>query len=400
MTFSPPPLHRLPDVTIMPYSDAMGGLGIVTQTTPASGAWVTANRAMFYPIGLLDPFTVLKAFVLSGATVGTDSWDIGAYLMTDMATGRLDLIRSTGAVLSAGSANVVQAASAWKIATAMLAAVGSSTDAASYTTSSVTLKAGRLYLIAVENSHGSSASAVSAITGGPTWTSRSTTQYNTNLNRISIWSGVPTVDYTGTLSIAFGGVTQTGAIYSIDEFSGVDTSSSDGVVQQAVGTGNSGTSLATLAAFGSANNATYAAHGHAAASASAPGSGFTEKSDVTAATPAQALCTDWRVDNDTTADATFTSAQWGACAVELKADASPFVIPPNLPGNPNVYMGLVYNGTTATLFRASLVVQYHRLYGGLTLTSSFPLPSSCIPIGMLATSAMPIAGFSRRTLLD
>lgn len=194
----------------------------------------------------------------------------------------------------------------------------SSTDANNYVTGTVTLKAGRLYLMAVENSKGSAtADVVSSITGGPTFTSRSSVAYNTNLNRVSIWSAVPTADYTGTLTINFGGVTQTGAVWALTEVSGVDMSTTDGIVQQATGTGNSGTALATLAAFASTANFTFGAMAHAAATATTFGSGFTESSDQTTATPAQALETEHLLGNDTTVDATFTSAQWGACAIEL-----------------------------------------------------------------------------------
>ena len=52
--------------------------------------------------------------------------------------------------------------------------------------------------------------------------------------------------------------------------------------------------------------------------------------------------------NDTTVDGTITSGAWGAIAAEIKADASAFVIPPAMPGAPNVYMGMAVAGTTAT----------------------------------------------------
>lgn len=384
---------------ITPYTEEMLGLSLVNSTPPVSGTWLAASLANLYPIYLPEPFVVSKAFWCNGATVGTDSIDIGVYQMTDMTTGRLDLIRSTGAVLSAGSVNVVQEVGTWKVARANITASSSSTDATTYATASVTLKAGRLYLMSVENSHGSSATAVSTISGGPTFTSRSTTQYNSSLNRVSIWSAVPTTDYTGTLTIDFGATTQTGACWALDEMSGVDTTTNDGIVQNAVGTGNSGTALATLAAFGSTSNATYAAHGHAAATASAPGSGFTELSDVTAATPAQALCTDWRVDNDTTADATFTSAQWGSCAVEVKADTSPFVIPPSMPGNPNVYMGFSISGTTATVFRNSPSLFIGSGSGVLHAPSTFPLASTITPTAVSGNLRIILGGFSSRSLI-
>lgn len=203
---------------------------------------------------------------------------------------------------------------------------GGTTDAMTFVTASVSMKAGRLYLMSVENSHGTSAAAVQSITGsGPgadnPMTSRSTTQYNGNLNRTSIWSCVATTDWTGTITITFASA-QTGCVWSLDEVTGADTATNDGVVQQAVGTGNNTTPTVTLGAFATAENGAYAAHGHAAAAATTPGSGWTELGDATTTTPSQALQTEFRPDNDTSADATIASAQWGSCAVELKAAAS------------------------------------------------------------------------------
>jgi hypothetical protein len=361
-----------------------------------------ANEAHFYPLLLLEPFTVAKAFVCNGATTGTDSWDVGVYQMTNMSTGRMDLIRSTGKTLSAGTASAVAETATWHVAAnhAAITAGNDSTDSATYTTASITLKAGRLYIASIENSHGTSASAVSAITGGPTFSAApatSTTLYNTNLNRISIWTAVPTVDYTGTLTIAFGGTTQTGCVWAINEFSGVDTSTNNGIVQSAVGTGSSVTPLATLAAFGSANNATFQCHGHAAATSTAPGTGFTELSDTTTATPAQALETEWTVANDTTADATITSAAWGAVAVEIKADAGSFIIPPATVGSPDIYMAFACSGTTATFLAASPAIGLAQAGGMMLAATNFPLPTNVTPTA--GDVNIPLFGFSSRTLL-
>src|SRR6185369_12852358 len=133
---------------------------------------------------------------------------------------------------------------------------GSTTDATSYATASVTLKTGVLYLLSVSNTKASAANAVSSIDGGPTFVSRSTTTFApSTAGRISIWSCVPTTDYTGTLTINFGGGnTQTNCGWNLNAFYHVDTATNDGIVQNAVGTGTGTTALATLAAFGSANN--------------------------------------------------------------------------------------------------------------------------------------------------
>lgn len=393
MIHNPAPRHWLSNPTLTPFSKEFYPLYV---NALANQAWPTASKAVFFPFTVFDPFVVLKTFYSTGTTVGTNSLDIGVYEMTDLTTGRCDLIRSIGQTLHAGSSNSINEIAVTRTAVTNLTANSDSTDSQTYTTASVTLKAGRLYLMSVENSHGSSATAVSSIDNTGTWNSRSTIQYNTNLNRVSIWSYVPSADYTGTLVINFGATTQTGCVWSLIEMSGVDTTTNDGIVQNATGTGNSGTALATLSAFGSTANATFAAHGHAAATASAPGTGFTEMSDNTAATPAQALCTDWRVDNDTTADATFTSAQWGSCAVEVKASTAPFVVP----ASTATYMAMTVNGTTANFSGvAPSSVSVFREQGVLEVASQFPLPSTCTPVTLTANVKAMVSGFSRRSLL-
>lgn len=397
--WTPPPRHRVADVVVTPFTDAMNALSLPLSAPPISGTWGTISLARLFPLSLLEPYPVAKAFWCNGATVGTNSIDIGAYRMTDPATGRCDLIRSTGAVLSAGSANVVQEVSTWLVAAASIITGVDSTDSTSYTTASVTLKAGRLYLLSVVNT-AASADVISGIAGGGTWTSRATTQYNGTAHRVSTWSYVPNVDYTGTIVVSFG-ATQTGGRWALNEFSGVDTTTNDGVVQAATGTGNDTTPLATLAAFGSANNATFGALANTADSTTTPGSGFRELSDLTTSTtPASFLQTEWREDNDTTVDGTITSGQWGACAVEIQADASPFVIPPVFPGALNIYMGMSISGTTATVFRTSPAGQHlGGPSGALQATSSFPLPSTLIAASPTTSYIRPLAGFSLRSLI-
>lgn len=400
MIYVPGPRHPVNPVVINPYQQLLmfrqGGTGV-----PASGTWGTAARALFYPLEVWEPFVVAKAYWCNGATVGTDFIDIGAYLMTDMTTGRLDMIRSTGAVLSAGTVSVAQEAPGWRIARAQITSGNSSTDATSYATASVTLKAGRLYLLSVVNTK-ASADVISAVTGGPTFTSRATTQFNGTAHRVSLWSAVPTTDYTGTLTIDFGGGnTQTACVWSLLECSGVDTTTTDGIVQTATGTGSSTTPLATLGAFDSADNATFGINANVSDTTTTPGAGFTEMSDNNAATPAACMQTQWRVDNDTTSDGTITSAQWGAIAAEIKADtASPFVIPPTLIGVTNVYMGFCVSGTTATVMRGvSPNIWNGQAAGMLQLASAFPLPSSLIPVSAVTAPNNVLAGFSLRSLI-
>lgn len=216
-------------------------------------------------------------------------------------------------------------------------------------------------------------------------------QFNSNLNRVSIWSAVPTSDYTGTLTIDFGGTTQTGCCYSLAAFSNVDTTTNDGVVQTATGTGNSTTPLATLAAFGSADNGTFGAFGQAAAANGTPSTSYWELGDVTAATPAQSLQTDYRPDNDTTVDETITSAQWGAVAAELKSRGTGiWTLPPG-----QYWFGMWGNGTTATITRLTTVAM--QMYGYLQNSLTSGLPLTATPATQAGSSSFPIAGITSRS---
>lgn len=354
----------VPDsVFLSTYSrNSLGGAYLSEVTSaPASGTYVAADRIQYIPFFTNRSYSLARWFWQNGATVGTNYVQVGIY------DENLNLFRASPRTLSAGTANHVQYATPGIHGTNMTAG-SDSTDATVYTTASVTLRPGVLYLMSVENS-AASAGAVSSIdsaTGGfPTFTSRSTTQFNTNANRVSIWSAVPTTEFTGTLRINFG-ATQTGAVWSLNAFFHVDTATTDGIVQNATGTGSSVTPLATLAAFGSANNATFGAFGQNAAAAGAPESAsYIELSDTTAATPAQALQTDFRPDNDTTVSETITSTPWGACAVEIKSLGTGAVYVPPMRG----YLAIHCNGTTATFFRISASIPlevYNYLQSGAT----------------------------------
>jgi hypothetical protein len=349
--------HPINPVCITPFHDAMNGLGLAQVTAPASAAWGTANLAHFYPINLLEPLTVLKPYWTNGSTIGTDNIDMAIYRLTDPATGRMDMIRSIGATPSGATASVVQEAGWPQVTCLNVTSSNSSADATTYTTAAVQLRIGKLYLLSVENS-AASAGAVSSIDNGPTFTSRSTTQYNTTANRVSIWSAVPVSNYNGTLVINFGANTQTGCVWSLEEFSGVDTSSNNGVVQQNVGTGTSVTPQVTLGAFTAVYNATYFACSNIADTTTTPKARFVELVDISAATPLQTLETQWAQVNDTTPNGTITSGVWGACAVEIKAATRP--------GPWRISRALITNGNDSvdrlSYTTASVTLKKGRLY--------------------------------------
>jgi hypothetical protein len=200
----------------------------------------------------------------------------------------------------------------------------SDADATSYVTASVKMRAGRLYFLSIANS-AASAAAVASITGGGTWTSQATSQYNGTADRLSLWSCVPGADYTGTLTISFGASTETSCIWNISEVAGADTSTNDGIVQSSVATGNSTAPNAVLAGVDS-NNSMFSACGHAGSDVPNAGSGWARLDSAAATTPVHGLATEMRVQPWITTNWSITSSQWGCITVEVKrAGTGPFV---------------------------------------------------------------------------
>jgi hypothetical protein len=129
-----------------------------------------------------------------------------------------------------------------------------------------------------------------------------------------------------TINVGFNCVS---CAWSLIEFSGIDTSGTNGsgaIVQSVTNTASTVTSITgTLSAFSSAGNATYGAFG-ASDSGGVPrtftaGTGYTEIHDT--GSTFSAVFTEFRSDNDTTVDATASaSTNIGVIAVEIKANTS------------------------------------------------------------------------------
>lgn len=356
----------------------------VSVTAPASGTFAGINNAFYVPCFIHQPYDLQRFWWLNGATVGTDSFQAGLY------NDNLELEVATARTLSAGTASQVQYATASVTANFAVAALASSSSATSYATSSVTLRArsGYMYAVVVTNVHGSSANTVTvATTGGAlTFTSRATTQFNGTLGRVSLFTAVPSADVTDTITITIGsGQTATACSAHVIGFTNVDTATNDGIVQTATGTGNSTTPLATLAAFGSANNATFAGHANAGGSVTTPGAGYIELLDSAVT---YGLQTEYASGNDTTADATITSAQWGSIAAEVKSLGTTRAIAPG-----RYYLALHGTGTTATMFRTASAPQVSHLgvYSQTGLAAGLPLVPS--PSG---ATALYVFGITNR----
>lgn len=183
------------------------------------------------------------------------------------------------------------------------------------------------------------ASAPSSVTGnGLTWVQVATVAFDTAgaiRSTLTLLRALGAAPSAGAVTINFA-ATHHSSSWSVIEFSGVDTGGTDGsaaVVQSVTDLSASdadGILSVALAAFGSANNATYGMFGSNGSAGFTPGLGFTEIHDVPQATsPTSVLMTEFRVDNDTSVDATRdggSALDLGGIAVEIKAGASAFAL--------------------------------------------------------------------------
>lgn len=197
---------------------------------------------------------------------------------------------------------------------------GSDTDATSYTTASITPVADRLYLLAVLNSRSGAAATVPTVTGaGLTWVQVDTQAFasgSPNQRCITVFRAMGSGS-AGALTIDFGGVTQTGGIWQLSEFTGVATSGTDGsgaVVQVVKTSASAATSISqAMAAFSSSDNRGFAAVGHDKNEAKSPRASWTELRDPLGSFgfPTQNLETQW---SDAAGADNTVSASWATSA--------------------------------------------------------------------------------------
>ena len=197
------------------------------------------------------------------------------------------------------------------------------TNASSYATASIAPSANKLILAAVSVRKGTATASTPTLTGcGLTWVQVATVINSTNVVRLTLFRAMSASPSSGAVTIDLGGVTHNHCLWSICEFGSVDTSGTNGsgaVVQSVTKTQNAINSITgTLAAFGSANNATYGAFNHDNNEATTHGSGFTDIHDVINSEN-ETLFTERNLANDTTVDASWaTSGNGMVIAVEIK----------------------------------------------------------------------------------
>ncbi len=226
----------------------------------------------------------------------------------------------------------------------LLTVGGSSTDAQSYDTASITPTGNKLILAVVEN-RSLSQSALTAIPtlsgNGITWVQVVTVTSGNDLARLTLFRGMVASPSAGAVTITIGGAGNIYCGWVISEHAGIDTTGTNGsgAIGNTASNSDTGTNTGltvTLAAFGSVNNATYGAFRTEDTSVAkiVPGSGFTEIGEWGGDNGAGDIEAEFKATNDTSVDASWASTDSvaeGVAAEIVASTASPSASPSATP---------------------------------------------------------------------
>ena len=211
-------------------------------------------------------------------------------------------------------------------------------DRNSYATASITPSASKLILAFFSARKSSATVSTATATGnGLTWVAEENQIYESDESRLMCFRAMGASPSAGAVTFDLGGVTHVGAQWSIFELDGVDTSGTDGsgAIVQSEKTSSAGatTLTVTLAAFGSADNATVAGFTHRANEVTTHETDYTEVHDVQSNNPNLGTETEYKIANDTSPSASWASSSaCAAIALEIKAAAAPAGTTPILLG--------------------------------------------------------------------
>jgi uncharacterized protein YjiK len=226
----------------------------------------------------------------------------------------------------------VTVSTAGQLSVSKKGAIHDPADASSYSFASITASNNRLYVVFLSTSiaSGTAPSATGVSGAGLTFTEIGTAggllySGTPGIRRIQAWRAlVGSGAATGSIAISLG-ATSTGMDAVLLEFSGMDTSGTNGsgaVVQSATNMATSATALTvTLSAFANANNRPVAFFNHRAAEATTQEPGYTELDEGSHSSPAAGAECEWHASTaDTTPTASWvTAANAGGFAIEVKA---------------------------------------------------------------------------------
>lgn len=205
-------------------------------------------------------------------------------------------------------------------------AQGTSSSVSSYTSKNMSPLPNRLILAAVRSRKTDSTNPeVPTLSGcGVTWAQVATVIAGAGATRqrLTVFRAFSADAVSGFITADFGGVNQSGVcVHVFDVAQSSDSGGTNGsaaVVQAVTNSGTGTTGSVTLAAFGNANNGTIGFFAKSNTANTTAGAGFIESAEQTFG--ASNLQSEWRRDNDTGVDCSWTgSTDWCGIAIEVKA---------------------------------------------------------------------------------
>lgn len=213
------------------------------------------------------------------------------------------------------------------VAASNLTTAAGNAQQTSYTTASVSPASNGLLLVWVYSIAATQPNVPSISGNGLTWAQVDTQLDTSGLRRITLFRAMGASPSSGAVTISFSSQTQQGTCWSLVQYTGADTSGTNGsgaIVQsaKAASVGNAMSLTVTLSAFSSAGNATAGGFGIPLNTAGRPvtGTGFTATGQANQGSTNTAIGSEFNAGNDTTVDmnAAGSSIPWVGIAVEIK----------------------------------------------------------------------------------
>ena len=216
------------------------------------------------------------------------------------------------------------------ITQSLLTSGNSETNTTTYVTASITPAANKLILaVAVGLRLTNNPNSPPTVTGnGMTWVQVASALYEhvggqTDRSSLAVFRALDPAPSSGAVTFTYGD-TQARASFSIIEIDNIDIGGADGadaIVQVVINTeSDTATPLVTLGAFSELNNATLGVTAYAVGTPTiSPGTGFVEVVEETVAPEGHGHEVEFRSDNDTSVDWTYTaSVRTRSLAIEIK----------------------------------------------------------------------------------
>lgn len=179
------------------------------------------------------------------------------------------------------------------ITAAKLTSGNSALAGTSFVTASISPGINNLDIVSIDSFFAGTSNVPTVTGAGGTWILIATTTDSTVNKRVTMLRDLSASPGSGALTIDFAGQSAASCQWSVDEFSGIDTTGTHGsgaIVQSVGGAASSATTTGftvTLAALASANNAAHGSLRNNANGAVTAGAGFTELTNQLSGTTVQ-----------------------------------------------------------------------------------------------------------------